>query len=275
MSVEDSLQILYPTVSARVHSHRQTSYAPSHTTQDRPTIEGCITPHAAPRTANFRTHSVSLPTIDAHTTPADLAQSFISIYQTRSAQINPEVLDLMANKNTEFLANQQRLKAARATEEQIIDASMRTVVETSFAAIEPYAAELNHKLARTEMRIACTAPDMVTEHTGNVNSRVETSYYRARISSKSFSIVIRGSGTTVNFYMLPVSLVMALSKSEDQFKPLMSFTATAHGAYLDWQVEGKPLTAERQERFCLLLFNHLLEQTREHLTDQSSRLLRA
>jgi hypothetical protein len=296
MSVEDSLQILYPTVASRIPNASRlpnNGAAPSSALPARasdlgsaPALEGCITPHDAPLTPAFGRHKrhdsgfspavykyAPAPVSEA-TTPADLAQTFISSYQIRSAQIRPEVLDLMANNNSAFQQEQERITAARAAEDLIIDASMRTIVESSFAAIEPYAAELNHKLARTDMRIGCTPPALVSERTG-ARSDEETSYYRARISSKSFSIVIRGDSTTVNFYLLPVSVIMALSKSEDQFAPLMSFTATAHGAILDWQVEGKPLTAERQERYCLLLFNHLLEQTREHLINQSASLRRA
>jgi hypothetical protein len=298
MSVEDSLQILYPTRASRIpHASRVSNNATGSSSAivarasdkdllSNPALEGCITPHDAPLTPAFgghRRHDVGFTpavlgtepvTVSETTTPADLAQTFISSYQIRSAQIRPEVLELMANNNSAFLEDQERITAARAAENLLIDASMRTVVESSFAAIEPYAAELNHKLARTDMRIACTPPSLVTERTG-ARTDEETSYYRARISSKSFSIVIRGDSTTVNFYMLPVSVVMALSKSEDQFEPLMSFTATAHGAILDWEVEGKPLTAERRERYCLLLFNHLLEQTREHLINQSAGLRRA
>jgi hypothetical protein len=315
MSVEDSLQILYPTVPSRIPnaSHAGNPSFTSHTSQSAnngtssgfpthtssyliakpppdsvsaPAIEGCITPHHDTLTPAFGRHrrhdsgfapavirSAPAP-VSETTTPSDLAQTFISSYQIRSAQIRPEVLELMANNNSAFQQEHSHMTAARAAENLLIDASMRSVVESSFAAIEPYAAELNHTLARTDLRIGCTPPSLVTERTG-ARTDQETSYYRARISSKSFSIVIRGDSTTVNFYMLPVSVVMALSKSEDQFEPLMSFTATAHGAILDWQVEGKPLTSERQERYCLLLFNHLLEQTREHLVQQSAGLRRA
>ena len=60
---------------------------------------------------------------------------------------------------------------------------------------------------------------------------------------------------------------MGLSRVESQHPPIMSFNGRANPRteFNEWEVEGKPLTSERLERYCLLLFNHLVEETRNDL----------
>jgi hypothetical protein len=79
------------------------------------------------------------------------------------------------------------------------------------------------------------------------------------------SLVVRGAGSKIEFFVLPTSQVMGLSLAEDRIKPLMQFTATANGAFIDWQVEGKPLNSDRLERYCVLLFNYLLDETKTEM----------
>jgi hypothetical protein len=58
---------------------------------------------------------------------------------------------------------------------------------------------------------------------------------------------------------------MGLSKTEDQHEPLMSFTCEVKNGQYNWEVEEKPLTEERLERYTLLIFEHLMDLTREEL----------
>jgi hypothetical protein len=77
---------------------------------------------------------------------------------------------------------------------------------------------------------------------------------------------VRGQHNKVDFFVLPVEQVMALTHVESQHVPLMTFSGEHNGVGLiDWQVEGKPLTSDRLERYCLHLFDHLIEQTRDEI----------
>lgn len=91
------------------------------------------------------------------------------------------------------------------------------------------------------------------------------SSYRCRISTTRLALVIRGKEERIDFFVLPVESVMGLSKTEDQHDPLMSFTCEVKNGQYNWEVEEKPLTEERLEKYVLLTFEHLMDLTREEL----------
>lgn len=192
-----------------------------------------------------------------------LAQRFISNIRKRT--VNKDVLELIARDSTAFIEEYRQMATSRQAEERALEASMQSIVDRSFAAVEPYIEELNSKLGRSELHVSCTPPEWVSEEYGPGHNRERRSYYRARICTGRLSIVLRGARDRVDFYVLPVSLIMGLSKVEDHYGPLMSFQAAPRGAFMDWEVEGKALTRERLERYCLLLFNFLLEETKTDL----------
>lgn len=194
-----------------------------------------------------------------------LAQKFIS--NLRKDSINNEVLELISRDGDAFLERYRKQTVNRDIEQNSLQNSMKFVVDQAFGSIEPYIAELNEALGRNELRVASTPPEWVTENFREYGGCTRKTYYRARISTSRFSIVIRGAGGKIEFFMLPASLVMGLSQSEDRQAPLMVFEGHNASAHPMWEVEGKPLTHERMERYCLLFFNYLLEETKRELTD--------
>ncbi len=140
----------------------------------------------------------------------------------------------------------------------------KKMVDRVYRLFEPYAVELDHIIGPGGFKIACTPPEESSE---TINGEWPfrppeiLSYYRARFSTSRLSIVVRAHQNKVEFYLLPVEFIMMLSKAEDEYGPLMSFEAQETGAIVQWEVEQKPLTDERFERYCLLLFEYFV---REH-----------
>jgi hypothetical protein len=191
-----------------------------------------------------------------------LAQRLISSYRVRASVVNHEIVEGMSRAGAIFLRN-HRAKLASSEENDHLKQSLHEVLDRSFAVMEPYVDELNYRLGANEFRISCTAPAWVTESMGQ--HLANRTFYRARVSTCVLSVVMRAAENKVEFFVLPTSQIMALSAIEDRHRPLMQFTATANGAFIDWEVEGKPLTADRLERYCLLLFNYLLDQTKTEM----------
>ncbi len=192
-----------------------------------------------------------------------LAQKFIS--NLRKDTINHDVFDLISRDGDAFLDQYRKKTESKSVEQSSRQTSMQAIVDKAFGVIEPYIGELNHSLASTELRVACTSPEWVTENLRNSSTSDRKSFYRARISTSRLSIVIRGSEGRIEFFVLPASMVMGLSKVEDRHSPLMCFEVVNPGISPEWEVEGKPLTNERMERYCLLMFNYLLEETKFEL----------
>lgn len=196
-----------------------------------------------------------------------LAQKFIG--NLRKNTVDNEVLNLMSREDETFFSEYQQMARARQAEERTIQLSMQSVVDQSFGCIEPYIEELNSNSLPGEVTLAFTPPQRVTEQFGSKGER--KTFYRARISTSKLSIVIRGATNIVEFFVLPAPLVMGFSTVEDRYEPLMKFSATGPAESIEWEVEGKSLTTERLERYCLLLLNYLLEETRAEIKAELDR----
>jgi hypothetical protein len=205
----------------------------------------------------------------------DLARQILGNYKVRVQNVRLEFLQDITRDSLNFLHGQKMLERQKMNMDEIIVASMKSVVDEVFTTLEPYISEFNKAVACTQLSVSCTTPSEVKEVLSfdSLRRPIHTvSSYRARISTCKFSMVVRGQYNKVEFYLIPVERVMALTNIEQQHKPLMTFTGEDNGVGLvDWQVEGKPLTSDRLERYCLHCLNYLVEQTRDDIAAASDQ----
>ncbi len=198
---------------------------------------------------------------------ADLAQQILGNYAETVAPVRRDFLANMTNASAEFLAGRNKPAQADCLPTSM-STSMTLLVDRIFSILEPYIHELNQNFRATDLSITFTPPAVVNENVGYDALRrpsVVVSSYRCRISTSRLALVVRGKEDRVDFFLLPVESVMGLSRVEDAHQPLMTFSAYAKGGVIHWEVEEKPLTEERMERFILLIFEHLMDLTREEL----------
>lgn len=204
-----------------------------------------------------------------NTTTFDLARQILGNYRVRVQNVRLEFLQDITRESLNFLAGQKMLERQKMNMDEVIASSMRSVVDEVFTTLEPYISEFNRAVACTQLSVSCTNPAIVKEVLSfdSLRRPLHTvSSYRARVSTCRFSMVVRGQYDKVDFYLIPVEKVMALTNIESQHKPLMTFKGEDNGVGLvDWQVEGKPLTSDRLERYCLHCFDYLIEQTRDEI----------
>ncbi|MCC7526953.1 MAG: hypothetical protein IT342_00440 [Candidatus Melainabacteria bacterium] len=198
---------------------------------------------------------------------AELAQQILVNYAETVSPVRRDFLENMTSASAQFLAARHR-PAQPVYVPTSMSTSMSQLVDRIFNTLEPYIHELNQTFRATDLSITFTPPSVVSENYTSDTSRrpsVVVSSYRCRISTSCLALVIRGKEDRIDFFVLPVERVMGLSKTEDQHEPLMTFTASAQSGAIYWDVEQKPLTEERLEKYILLVFEHLLDLTREEL----------
>ncbi|HEY9786051.1 MAG TPA: hypothetical protein V6D17_11655 [Candidatus Obscuribacterales bacterium] len=199
---------------------------------------------------------------------ARLARRILGNYSTHLTQNRRDFIENLTRDSVDFVKAKKRRDYWPTTEEAAMTQSMMAVVDEVFEVLEPYVSRLNQALDGTVLNVTLTHPSQVNEIVDHDHLRRPVATicnYRARISTARLSVVVRGQNNRVDFFLLPADRVMGLSKVEDEHKPLMTFCGTAGGANIDWEVEGKPLTRDRLERYTLLLFEHLMERTREEM----------
>jgi len=197
-----------------------------------------------------------------------LSEAILNNYKAHAQNIREDILEQITNESLAFLQKQSVRENYYRAVNAVMEDSMRSVVDEVFDTLEPYMTKMNIALAGTSLTVSFTQPSAVTEALSYDRSRQPlntVTSYRARISTSRFSIVIKGKDAAVDFYFLPVEKVMGLTRIESEHKPIMSFTGTPNCGLIDWEVEGKPLTSERLERYCLLLFDFLIKETRAAL----------
>lgn len=205
----------------------------------------------------------------------DLACEILGNYKNRVQNVRLDFLQNMTRESLNFLSGQKLQERQRMSLDVVIAESMKSVVDEVFTTLDPYICEFNKAVACTQLSVSTTSPALVKEVLSfdSLRQPVHTvSSYRARISTCRFSVVVRGQHDKVDFFLIPVERVMALTNIESQHKPLMTFNGEHNGVGLiDWQVEGKPLTSDRLERYCLHLFDYLIEKTRDDIAATSGQ----
>lgn len=199
---------------------------------------------------------------------AGLAQQILGNYAESVAPVRRDVLANITSASSDFLAGRGKQSEPAVSAPSSMSTSMTALVDRIFSILEPYVHELNQTFRATDLSITFTPPSVVNENIGYDALRrpsLVLSSYRCRISTSRLALVIRGREDHIDFFVLPVESVMGLSKVEDQHQPLMTFSAYAQSGVVYWEVEEKPLTEERMERYILLIFEHLMDVTREEL----------
>src|SRR5262249_35384923 len=87
-------------------------------------------------------------------------------------------------------------------------------------------------------------------------------YFRARFSTRLYSLVLRGREQSVDVFLLPVNRTMALSKGESEYKPLATIQVKITEEGMMWRMaDGNP-SLDSLESLCMWLFSQLIERTK-------------
>lgn len=222
----------------------------------------------------------------------DLKQSIIDNYRSQAQAMRPDYLAYLTQKS---LAYSDRVKQTAISAEQAqaaLDQGTMALVDRIYALLEPYTQEINRINRVKELHLSCVAPSRSSEALELDRSRrpsKSTCFYRSRFSTSKLSLVIRGLQGKIEFFIFAADRVMGLSNEEACHEPLMVFEAAigsneSEGAepeigraeinkassrqgrvQVSWQVEGKPLSPDRFERFTLLALEHLIDRSHEEL----------
>ncbi|MFA6209999.1 MAG: hypothetical protein WCT03_15950 [Candidatus Obscuribacterales bacterium] len=215
----------------------------------------------------------------------DLKQTIIDNYRSQAQAVRPDYLAYLTQKS---LAYSDRVKQTAISAEQAqaaLDQGTMALVDRIFALLEPYTQEINRINRVKELHLSCVAPSRSSEALELDRSRrpsKSTCFYRSRFSTSKLSLVIRGLQGKIEFFIFAADRVMGLSNEEACHEPLMVFEAEIGSAensgaelgmdsstqgrvQVSWQVEGKPLSPDRFERFTLLALEHLIDRSHEEL----------
>jgi hypothetical protein len=166
--------------------------------------------------------------------------------------------------SAQFLEEQRGGKGARSRE-SIYKKGIEILIDKLFGLLQRYMYEFNKVATGTDLHVSGTISGDITEVTryNQFREAEETqTYFRARFSTRYFSLVLRGKDDRVDFFLLPVARSMALSRGESEYSPLASLQMRITQEGMMWRmVDGVP-SVDDLEPLAMWLFQQLVQKTK-------------
>ena len=126
------------------------------------------------------------------------------------------------------------------------------LIEKSFDLLRSYAWEFNGFLAYPELHVTATKPAYVSEvlRYSVFREPLDTiSKLRARLSTRFYSLILRGHQGSVEFIAMPAHKAIGLTTAEDIYEPLATFSVTVEEMLPFWQWEGQVVSDQLLEKY--------------------------
>ncbi len=203
---------------------------------------------------------------------AQIHDQILVMHKTTMNGERIEFLNRITSESVNFLVVQRALRAKTEMEDTLCQSSMTSMLEHLFEIFKAFAYELNNAVGFSPLHMASTNPQSVTEvvkYDKLRNPLQSVTHHRARLSTSRYSLVLRGDKKGIEFYIMPVSRAMGLSRQELHYRPLFSIRAHLVGQKVSWETQdGKPLTAFHVESICMELFHTLVETTKDQVLNE-------
>lgn len=177
----------------------------------------------------------------------------------------------IAGESITFLESLKNRKDAKAKQQRLCNQSMKELLALIFEMLKSYAYDYNHAVGYGPLHIAITDPQMVTEvlrFDRQRNPLESVTYFRARLSTSSHSLVLRGQDDGIVFFILPVARALGLTKQETNYEPATLLRIKAENNLVHWETKiGTPLTPSSVEAICMAVFQWLIEETKAHIAE--------
>ena len=236
-------------------------------------------PEAAQKAAKkfLQTHPSSIAQNAAKTKPGDLdpglggigvsplSQQILVYHEAEPAAAGNDWMFKLKEESMQFLADQKGVEFQKGQREQVYKKGIETLIDKIFGMLQRFTFEFNQIAAGTDLHVSGTISGDVTEVTqyNKMREAVESeTYFRARVSTRLFSLVLRGKNESVEFYLLPVNKVMALSKTEKQYRPLARIQVRITEEGMMWRMENGVPAVDSMDELCMWLFSNLINETK-------------
>lgn len=172
----------------------------------------------------------------------------------------------LAETSMSTLAATRGTRLQTVQQQALYDQSTADFIGKIFGILRTYAHEYNHSIGFSELHVTCSIPGFVTEvmRYNILREATETlTHFRARLSTSTYSLVLRGRNHKIEVFLIPVSKSIGLTQSEKNFKPVVSFNSRLEDKAVEWTMEGQPLVDAHLELIAMELFTRLISSSNE------------
>ncbi len=183
------------------------------------------------------------------------------------------LLEDLANEALTFLEDEQKQAKQRAKEVMLKSNAVHAYIGKIVETLSPYAGLVNTAVGHTELYTVLTGPELIVEQIKLPGAHDSFEYrkdYRARFSTRTWSLLFRGVEGRLDIFLLPVDKVMRLTKVESFYKPVARIFAEVEDTKVTWTLDGEEKDTTQRMAFILHLFHQMLERTKSQMFRERS-----
>lgn len=202
-----------------------------------------------------------------------IAQQILVYHESEPAAPGADWMSQLKEESMNFLAEQRGVQLQQMYREAAYKKGVEILIDKIFQLLQRYSFEFNQVASGTDLHVSGTISGDVTEVTryNRLREVEETkTFFRARFSTRLFALVIRGKDDSIDFYLIPVNRVMALSKCEDEFKTVASLQVKITEQGMMWRMADSIPPVDSLEKLCMWLFTNLVEETKKKTKEDES-----
>ncbi len=183
------------------------------------------------------------------------------------------LLEELANEALIFIEEESKQAEKRAKEEMVRSNAIYSYIAKIVETLSPYAGLVNTAVGHTELYTVLTGPEVIVEQIKLPGAHDSFEYrkdFRARFSTRTWSLLFRGTDSRIDIFLIPVDKVMRLTKVELFYKPVARLFAEVQGTQVTWALDGEDKHAREIMAYILQLFHQLLERTKSQMFRERS-----
>ena len=197
-----------------------------------------------------------------------LSEQFLSGYGVeRSARVVTWMDNLKA-ESERFLFSRRDDLVEEEMKATMYRSAISYLVDKMFQDLRWFAHEYNKVAHGTPLQISSSILGEVTEVV-RINSKREaeetSTYFRARLSNRRHSLIVRGGGSKIEFFIVPVDQAMAGSIVETGYFPFATVAVKIGEAGLNWRLQDSTFNPASIDELCMWMFSEFVDTTRREL----------
>ncbi len=177
----------------------------------------------------------------------------------------------LKQESLQFLADQRGVHLQEVYRESIYKSGIAILVDKIYGLLQRYMFEFNQVANGTELHVSGSISGDVTEVTryNRFREAEETkTYFRARFSTKLCSLVVRGCDDKVECFLVPTSKVMALSRTENDYKAIAVLQVKITEQGMMWRMQDSNPPVETLDQLCMWLFSAMVQETKNYAREE-------
>jgi len=199
-----------------------------------------------------------------------LSEQFLTGFGVERSEKVMSWMDKLKEDSEKFLYSRRDDLIEDEMKANMYRSAISYLVDKMFQDLRWFAHEYNKVAHGTPLQISSSILGEVTEVV-RVNSKREAeetaTFFRARLSNRRHSLVMRGGANKIDFYIVPVSQSMATSVVEMGYGPMATIMVKVTQSGLNWRLLDSDFNPASIEEFCMWLFGEFVEATRQELED--------